>query len=726
MAAGGSRRSRKPRQPRDVARARCRSRRLDRGAAVGLRPVEPASARRPARFAVDTALQRSVAQRVRAGGDSARPASADNAKSRRRGPLAARSRMDARDGQAGAHRVLRFAVHSRRGAAPRSVPSRPHPRDPARRQPRLVRGGVRRGIAGTRPGFSSDDDLRRPFEAAQERAAPAARVRARARRPPAPAGAGRAPSRLAQYRQRGAGAGRRPASAGTARRGLAVAGAHRPRARGAVRRAAVAARGLRAAGTRGNGRRDAGAGESRRRDAERYAATRRSTAMRNRKTTSRARCSSLPATRRCARGLRPRAGRAPPCSRGIRAPRQRRPRSRPRCKPCPIRRHDGQARRRRARLARHLARRRERARRDPARLSGGRSLRAGRFPARRAALAPAAASARARRSCSACPAPAGISARCCRSFRARSSRSTFRRTTSSSRARTPSPRACARSAAQLHVCYCHTPMRYAWDLREQYLRSAGSRRACAARSSHRACSTGCATGTGAASDRVTHFVANSQFVRDRIARCYGRAATVIHPPVDTEFFTPATSPPRPLRAPITSPHRAGFRTSGWTSSPPRSAQLPDRRLVDRRRRPAKRLACAPPPAPTSNSSARCRASGMRDLLRGARAFVFAAEEDFGILPVEAQACGTPVIAYGRGGAWRRCATARRQRRRALLRRADADGDRRAVRRFERRCRRSIRARLPRARAAILGAAIRRRVRRRSSSRHGATFGRGGR
>jgi hypothetical protein len=85
-------------------------------------------------------------------------------------------------------------------------------------------------------------------------------------------------------------------------------------------------------------------------------------------------------------------------------------------------------------------------------------------------------------------------------------------------------------ASQLHVCYCHTPMRYAWDLREQYLASAGLsglRAAVARRMLDRLREWDRRT-----SSRVDHFVANSRFIGERIARCYGRVATVIYPPVD--------------------------------------------------------------------------------------------------------------------------------------------------------------------------------------------------
>jgi len=201
---------------------------------------------------------------------------------------------------------------------------------------------------------------------------------------------------------------------------------------------------------------------------------------------------------------------------------------------------------------------------------------------------------------------------------------------------------------QVHVCYCHTPMRYAWDLRDQYLRqrgfATGVRGTLANRILNRL-----QLWDRKTSGRVTNFVANSEFVRDRIARCYGRASAVIHPPVDTEFFTPGAQSPAAVARDYY------FAASRWVPYKRMDViaaafqALPDRRLVMAGDGPeADRVRAAA--GPNVEFAGRVTRERMRDLLRGARAFVFAAEEDFGILPVEAQACGTPVIAYGRGGA----------------------------------------------------------------------------
>ncbi|MFO1316104.1 MAG: glycosyltransferase [Burkholderiales bacterium] len=201
--------------------------------------------------------------------------------------------------------------------------------------------------------------------------------------------------------------------------------------------------------------------------------------------------------------------------------------------------------------------------------------------------------------------------------------------------------------SQLHVCYCHTPMRYAWELRDQYLGPRGLAAGWKGALAHRVLDR-LRIWDRQVSGRVTEFVANSEFVRDRIARCYGRTAVVIHPPVDTAYFTPAARRDAASRDYY-------FAASRWVPYKRMDLiarafrDLPDRRLVmagDGPERERVRAAAGP----NVEFAGAVSREAMRDLLRGARAFVFAAEEDFGILPVEAQACGTPVVAYGRGGA----------------------------------------------------------------------------
>jgi glycosyltransferase involved in cell wall biosynthesis len=199
-------------------------------------------------------------------------------------------------------------------------------------------------------------------------------------------------------------------------------------------------------------------------------------------------------------------------------------------------------------------------------------------------------------------------------------------------------------AGQRHFCYCLTPMRYAWDLRDTYfprgtagawLRPAANGVLDRLRDWDRH-----------ASVRVTEFAAISKFIAGRIARHYGRSSRIIYPPVDTDFFCPADE---------ASSRDYYFTASRWVTYKrvdaivAAFARLPSQRLV---------VAGDGPDASRVRTEAGANVEfvgevpriRLRELMRNARAFLFAAEEDFGIVPMEAQACGTPVIAYARGGA----------------------------------------------------------------------------
>jgi glycosyltransferase involved in cell wall biosynthesis len=198
---------------------------------------------------------------------------------------------------------------------------------------------------------------------------------------------------------------------------------------------------------------------------------------------------------------------------------------------------------------------------------------------------------------------------------------------------------------QLHVSYCLSPMRYAWDLREQYLSEAGI-----------------ATGVRGVLARtlleslrrwdkrtsvdVDAFATLSHYVADRIQRAYGRDATVVYPPVDTEFFTPGESIETGEYY-VTASRFVPYKRVDLIARA--FSAMPDKRLLVIGDGPdaAKVRAAAGPNVTLLGHVNRER---LRDVLRGARAFIFAAEEDFGIAPLEAQACGVPVIAFGRGGA----------------------------------------------------------------------------
>ena len=196
---------------------------------------------------------------------------------------------------------------------------------------------------------------------------------------------------------------------------------------------------------------------------------------------------------------------------------------------------------------------------------------------------------------------------------------------------------------QLHVSYVHSPMRYAWDLQHQYLRETGLDRGLrgwlAKWSLHRLRIWDQRTANG-----VDHFIANSRFIRQRIQRIYRRDAHVIYPPVDVEAFMPAGARDEfYLTASRLVPYkRIGLIVEAF-------ARMPGRRLLVVGDGPEREKIRALAGANVELLGYRDN-EALRDLMRRARAFVFAAEEDFGIAPVEAQASGTPVIAYGRGGA----------------------------------------------------------------------------
>lgn len=198
---------------------------------------------------------------------------------------------------------------------------------------------------------------------------------------------------------------------------------------------------------------------------------------------------------------------------------------------------------------------------------------------------------------------------------------------------------------QLHVSYCLSPMRYAWDLRDQYLSESGLDRGVRGFAARQVLER-LRRWDRDNSDGVDEFVTLSHYIADRIKRAYGRDAAVIYPPVDTEFFTPDSSPPSGDYY-VTASRFVPYKRIDVIARA--FAGLPDRRLIVVGDGPdASKIRDAA--GPNVELVGHVDRQRLRALLRGARAFLFAAEEDFGIAPVEAQACGTPVVAFGRGGA----------------------------------------------------------------------------
>ncbi len=196
---------------------------------------------------------------------------------------------------------------------------------------------------------------------------------------------------------------------------------------------------------------------------------------------------------------------------------------------------------------------------------------------------------------------------------------------------------------QQHICYCYTPIRYAWDFQHQYLResrmTSGLRSAIARLALHYIRMWDSRTAHG-----VDRFVAISGYIAGRIRKAYGRDAEVLYPPVDLEAFA--------LRRDKSDFYLAASRLVPYKRVDlivEAFAAMPRKRLVVIGDGPEmgriRKLARANVTLLGFQNDA-----VLLDHLQRARAFVFAAEEDFGLLPVEAQACGTPVIAFGRGGA----------------------------------------------------------------------------
>ena len=196
---------------------------------------------------------------------------------------------------------------------------------------------------------------------------------------------------------------------------------------------------------------------------------------------------------------------------------------------------------------------------------------------------------------------------------------------------------------QVHVSYVHSPIRYAWDLQHQYLQQAnltrGLRSALARVVLHYIRNWDTRT-----SNSVDHFVANSHFIARRIRKVYHRDARVIFPPVDIQSF-------------VVGENKEDFYLTASRMVPYKKmdlivdafSRMPDRRLVVIGDGPEMKAIRAKA-GPNVEILGYQPFDVLHDHMRRAKAFVFAAEEDFGIAPVEAQACGTPVIAFGKGGA----------------------------------------------------------------------------
>lgn len=213
-----------------------------------------------------------------------------------------------------------------------------------------------------------------------------------------------------------------------------------------------------------------------------------------------------------------------------------------------------------------------------------------------------------------------------------------------------------------HLCYCFTPMRYAWLFYEEYFGKNPLKKMALTPYLNRLRAWDRAT-----CDRVDRFVALSRHVQKRILEFYGREADVVYPPVNTSFWTPdpaegAGAPSSDQRSEVRS-QRSEIENRKYVYDLIVSALVPYKK-IELAVRAYTRLGYPLKIVGTGTQSTRLRRLAgahieflgrldderIRDLYRHCRLLVFPGEEDFGIVPVEAQACGRPVVAYGIGGA----------------------------------------------------------------------------
>ena len=194
----------------------------------------------------------------------------------------------------------------------------------------------------------------------------------------------------------------------------------------------------------------------------------------------------------------------------------------------------------------------------------------------------------------------------------------------------------------VHICYCHTPMRYLWGFESQYFEKfpKGLLRILEPLLQR------LREWDVAAAKNVNHFLCNSETVRNRIKKIYGREAAVIHPPVEADFFKPNSAQGRKKYYLIVSamtPYKrvdlAVEAFNHWDRDLILAGEGPE--LVSCQRKAQ---------TPNIRFFGKVSNEKLEELYAHAQALIFPQEEDFGIVPLEAQACGTPVIAFARGGA----------------------------------------------------------------------------
>lgn len=198
------------------------------------------------------------------------------------------------------------------------------------------------------------------------------------------------------------------------------------------------------------------------------------------------------------------------------------------------------------------------------------------------------------------------------------------------------------SPDQLHICYCHSPIRYAWDFQSQYLNESSMGKGIKGKAIryllHKIRLWDVRTANG-----VDAFIANSKYISRRILKCYRRESTVIYPNVSVNDFEVVDNKGEYY---FTASRLVPYKRIKLIVEA--FAKMPDKKLVViGKGEQEKAIIKAITPNVTFLGYQPFHV--LKEHMQNCKAFVFAAEEDFGIIPVEAQACGTPVIAYGKGG-----------------------------------------------------------------------------
>jgi glycosyltransferase involved in cell wall biosynthesis len=199
-----------------------------------------------------------------------------------------------------------------------------------------------------------------------------------------------------------------------------------------------------------------------------------------------------------------------------------------------------------------------------------------------------------------------------------------------------------------HICYCLTPMRYAWDQFDAYF--GPQRLGRPASAAMRVVMGRMARWDRETATRPDRYVAISHYVAGRISRYYNRESSVVYPPVDTDFFYPDSAARIPERYALVVSALVPYKRLDLAIDACRVARVPlkivgegpDRGLLERHAGAAS--------SPDVEFLGRRSNEDVRELYRGASVVLLPGEEDFGIVPLEAQACGRPVVAYARGGA----------------------------------------------------------------------------